>query len=224
MSSISILPICRPLLRKVEKIGQTAVGRKSLPFEIQQDDFFKQTVQLKRAFAQLISAPDWERIAIIPSASYGIANVANNLPVKAGGEILVVEDQFPSNVYSWMRKAKEASLHIRTIKAPPPSPDKGTRWNDAILAAIHSATVLVALPHVHWSEGILFDLKAIRQKTRLVNALLVIDGTQSVGAYPFSIGDIEPDALICGGYKMVAGSLFFGACLLRAIFRSGSSH
>ena len=34
-----------------------------------------------------------------------------------------------------------------------------------------------------------------------VGGLLIIDGTQSIGALPFSIKKYRPDALICAGYK-----------------------
>jgi selenocysteine lyase/cysteine desulfurase len=34
---------------------------------------------------------------------------------------------------------------------------------------------------------------------------LIIDGTQSVGALPFSVAKTQPDALICAGYKGLMG-------------------
>jgi selenocysteine lyase/cysteine desulfurase len=58
---------------------------------------------------------------------------------------------------------------------------------------------------VHWSNGTLFDLKTIREKTSTVDSLLIIDGSQSVGAFPFSVKDIQPDALIVAGYKWLFG-------------------
>ena len=61
------------------------------------------------------------------------------------------------------------------------------------------------MANVHWADGTRFDLKAIRKRTLEVGALLVIDGTQSVGALPFDINDIQPDALICAGYKWLLG-------------------
>jgi selenocysteine lyase/cysteine desulfurase len=59
--------------------------------------------------------------------------------------------------------------------------------------------------NIHWSNGSLFNLKAIRKKTKQHNALLIIDGSQSVGALPFSVKEIRPDALICAGYKWLFG-------------------
>ncbi|NBC06158.1 MAG: aminotransferase class V-fold PLP-dependent enzyme, partial [Bacteroidetes bacterium] len=78
-------------------------------------------------------------------------------------------------------------------------------WNEAILDAIDERTALVSLAHVHWADGTLFDLPAIRQRATEAGALLVIDGTQSVGALPFDIQEIQPDALICAAYKWLMG-------------------
>ncbi|MCB0635422.1 MAG: aminotransferase class V-fold PLP-dependent enzyme, partial [Lewinella sp.] len=59
--------------------------------------------------------------------------------------------------------------------------------------------------HVHWAEGILFDLLALRQRTREVGSWLVVDGTQSIGALPFSVANIQPDALVVAAYKWLMG-------------------
>lgn len=72
-------------------------------------------------------------------------------------------------------------------------------------AAIDEHTALVTLGHVHWADGTLFDLKAIRRKTAEAGTWLVVDGTQSVGALPFDVQEIQPDALICAGYKWLMG-------------------
>jgi len=58
---------------------------------------------------------------------------------------------------------------------------------------------------IHWANGFIFDLKAVRKKTTQHNSLLIIDGSQSIGALPFSIKEIKPDALICAGYKWLFG-------------------
>ena len=99
---------------------------------------------------------------------------------------------------------------------------RGERWNQLILDAISDKTVLVAMPHVHWADGTLFDLKNIRVKTKLHGALLIIDGTQSVGAYPFSIKEIQPDALICGGYKWLLGPYSIGLAYFSDYFKDGN--
>jgi selenocysteine lyase/cysteine desulfurase len=53
-------------------------------------------------------------------------------------------------------------------------------------------------------------LKEIRTRTRNVNAWLAIDGTQSVGALPFNVEEIQPEALVCAGYKWLMGPYSIG--------------
>lgn len=94
---------------------------------------------------------------------------------------------------------------MQTIKAPAKFKDRGKVWNEQIIEAIDNETLMVAIGNVHWTDGTLFNLKAIGQKAREHGALLVIDGTQSVGALPFDVKKIQPDALICAGYKWLMG-------------------
>lgn len=189
-----------PQLKSVEAAGQHALSRKNRPNRIQPEDFFSQVSSVKEQFAKLINATDSQRVALISSVSYGIATVANNLPLRKGQKIILAKDQFPSNYYSWARLAKQQEASVQMVDVPS-GPDKGLRWNEAILNAIDEDTAAVAISHVHWAEGVRFDLAAIRERTREVGAWLIVDGTQSVGALPFDVNTFQPDALICAGYK-----------------------
>ncbi|HET9053587.1 MAG TPA: aminotransferase class V-fold PLP-dependent enzyme, partial [Cyclobacteriaceae bacterium] len=57
--------------------------------------------------------------------------------------------------------------------------------------------------------------------TREVGALLIIDGTQSVGALPFNLQTIQPDALICGSYKWLLGPYSIGLAYYGEYFDQG---
>lgn len=187
-----------PLSKHVEAAGLKAVLRKSNPAQLSADDFFRETLEAKALFARLINA-EAERIAIIPAASYGIATVAKNLKLEPGQNIILLAEQFPSNVYSW-RNFQAQGITIKTIY-PEPGAKRGESWNQRILEAIDPATAVIAMGHVHWTDGTLFDLEAIGKEARKVGAALIIDGTQSVGALAFDTEVIQPDALIVAGYK-----------------------
>ncbi len=210
-----------PQLKSVEAVGIENLKRKNHPFAITPEDFFTERKILKERFAQLIEARDYQNIAIVPSVSYGIANAANNVSLKKEDEIVLVDEQFPSNVYIWKRLAEAKGATIKVITPPADFVDRGKRWNDFILDAINSKTAVVSMPQVHWADGTLFDLKAIREKTKSVNAMLIIDGTQSVGAFPFSVSEIEPDALVCGGYKWLLGPYSLGVAYYSDAFNDG---
>ncbi|MFD2563860.1 aminotransferase class V-fold PLP-dependent enzyme [Aquimarina rubra] len=211
-----------PQLKSVTKIGLQSVQRKARPNEVLPEDFFNQKEILKQRFATLIDAPDYKNVAIIPSVSYGIANAANNVPIKKGDEIILVDEQFPSNVYIWQEVAKKNNAIIKIVYPPKSFENRGKVWNENILKAISINTAVIALPHVHWADGTLFDLKAIREKTKAVDAMLVIDGTQSVGALPFSVQNLEPDALVCGGYKWLLGPYSIGMAYYSDAFNNGT--
>lgn len=211
-----------PFLKSVEAIGHASVTKKCFPYEVTGDDFFTNTNKLKQEFSKLVEINDYQNVAIIPAVSYGIATVANNVKLNAGGEILVVGEQFPSNIYSWQKIADKNNATVRIITAPEDFNKRGQHWNQVILDTISDKTALVAISHVHWADGTLFDLKAIRVKTKLHNALLIIDGTQSIGALPFSVKEIEPDALICAGYKWLLGPYAIGLAYYSDAFSNGN--
>ncbi|MEP4497814.1 MAG: aminotransferase class V-fold PLP-dependent enzyme [Ekhidna sp.] len=208
-----------PLLKKVEKAGIEGIKKKRKPFHISPDDFFHEADTLRLLYSKLIDNPEPDRTVIIPSVSYGLANVANNLPFK-DGEILVCDEQFPSNMYPWM-KLEERGFELKVI-TPSDSPKRGESWNEKILGAINEKTRLVSIGHIHWSDGTLFQLELIRKKLDEYGGLLAVDGTQSIGALPFSISKIRPDALICAGYKWLMGPYSIGMAYYGPAFDKGT--
>lgn len=208
-----------PLLKKVEHAGIKGLRKKRRPFHVTSEDFFHETETVRLLYSKLIDNPQPNRIVVIPSVSYGLANVIKNIPFR-DGEILLMEEQFPSNYYPW-KSLEEKGFRLRTIHAPN-TPNRAKRWNERVLESIHRDTRVVALGHVHWSDGTLFDLKAIRSRLDEVGGLLIVDGTQSVGALPFSIQELNPDALICAAYKWLMGPYSIGLAYYGPVFDEGS--
>ena len=214
-----------PLSRTVEQAGHAAIHRDTNPFGLRPDDFFSGAIRVRTLFSQLINNPDPERIAVVPSVSYGMAVVARNLPnkpgIRAGQRIVLVGSEFPSDVYAWDRVCDELGLTVTTVNIPNEFP-KGPVWNERVLEAIGPDTALVVVPPVHWMYGIRFDLEAIGQRARDVGAWLAIDGTQAIGALPFDLESIQPDALICAGYKWLMGPYSLGLAYFGPAFDEGT--
>lgn len=210
-----------PLLKSVELEGLVGLRAKRNPMQISPSDFFSTTELLRVEFARLIGASQPDRIALIPAVSYGIANAMANVRMSAGDKVIVASEQFPSNYYSWQRLCADHHGTLVAVPAPDQLERRGREWNQRILEAIDSRTRVVALGHVHWADGTRFDLRAIRKRTREVGAWLIIDGTQSVGAMPFQVKEIEPDALICAGYKWLMGPYSLGLAYYGPAFDDG---
>ena len=213
-----------PFSRAVEQAGHDVLTRQANPFGLRPDDFFSGAVRVRDLFSQLINNPDPERIAVIPSVSYGMAVVARNLSrkpgIQKGQRIVLIGDEFPSDVYAWDRVCMELGLTITTIGMPADFP-KGARWNEQLLDAIGPYTALVVVPPVHWMYGICFDLEAIGQRAHEVGAWLAVDGTQAIGALPFDLARVQPDAVICAGYKWLMGPYSLGLAYYGPAFDEG---
>jgi selenocysteine lyase/cysteine desulfurase len=209
-----------PLSKRVEEAGIAGVRRKARPYEIRPTDFYTGCDRVRDLFGKLINAPA-SRIAIIPSASYGLAAVAKNLRLARGQNVVVAHDQFPANMYAWRRSTAESGGEMRVVRAPADDHRRGRLWNEAVLEAIDGRTGVVALGNVHWTDGTRFDLERIGERAREVGAALVVDGTQSVGAMPTDVSVFRPDALICAAYKWLTGPYAIGVAYLGERFDDG---
>jgi selenocysteine lyase/cysteine desulfurase len=193
-----------PLSLAVQQAGVAGVLRKADPSKITAADFYDESDRARMLFARVINADDPQRIAIIPSVSYGVATAARNLRCAPGQNIVITGEQFPSNVYAWRKLAQQKRVQLRTVTSLSVS-QRGSAWNDALLEAIDERTAIVAIPVVHWTDGTRFDIERISQRIRSFGAALVIDGTQSIGALPFDLQRTPADAVICAAYKWLLG-------------------
>jgi selenocysteine lyase/cysteine desulfurase len=199
-----------PMSKRVQEAGRDAIARLGNPSTLSSSDFFEPADALRRAFASLIGSSDWESVAFIPAASYGMATVATNVPLKPQQNVVILGEQFPSNVYVWRRVCKERNAVLRTVAPPESGRDRGLRWNESLLDAIDSDTAVVSIPNIHWSDGTLFDLDAIGARCRDVGSIFIVDGTQSVGALPLNVNELGIDALVCAAYKSLTGPYGLG--------------
>ena len=185
--------------------GEDSYRRKGQPWTYDiQDDFFDRPDAVRAQAAQLYGAADTD-IALVPAASYGLATAARNLAPQKRSEILVLDEQFPSNVYVWHNLAEHYGCRVRTVSRSP-----NQSWSEAMLGAIGPATSIVACPQVHWADGGQLDLPAISEAARRQGAALVLDLTQSLGALPFDMKAIQPDFAVTAGYKWLLAPYSLG--------------
>ena len=188
-----------PQLRAVTEIGIQAVKRREAPWTLDSYEWFGQAEQLRSAAATLMDA-DADGVALVPAVSYGIAIAAANTPLAAGQNVLVLDHQFPSNVYAWRELAGARGAELRTARKDP-----ADSWTEAVLDAIDDDTAIVAVPNCHWTDGALVDLVKVGERARTVGAALIVDASQSFGAYPISMKEVQPDFLVSVGYKWQLG-------------------
>lgn len=187
-----------PLMSRVVEAGREGLARKARPWLIKAPHFFEGTERARGLFATLIGArPD--DVALAPAASYGLAVAAANLPVKRGQTIVVLAEQFPSNVYPWRQLAADSGAEMAVV------PRRQDGWTAGVLEAMTDRTAIVALPHCHWTDGAIVDLVAVGRRCRELGAALALDLTQSAGALPFDVQAVDPDFAAAACYKWLLG-------------------
>ena len=193
-----------PQLRSVTQAGINAVRQKATPWTLSAADWFSGAEELRILAAQVLCT-DPEAVALVPAASYGIAAAAANLPVSAGQTIVLLDQEFPSNVYAWHKLAKKRGARVVVAQR-----DATTSWTEALEHAIDENTAIVAAPQCHWTDGSKIDLERIGERVRAVGSALVIDASQSLGACPLNLSRVQPDFLVAVGYKWLLGPYGLG--------------
>lgn len=193
-----------PRLKVVTAAGRAALDHMAKPWEVGSADWFGGMDRLRSTFGGLINAPG-SSVALVPAASYGIAVAALNIPVDAGDNIVVAEQEYPSNYYSWRRLARQRGAELRVAAA---SADR--TLTDAIVAMIDRRTAVVATANCHWTDGSFIDLRRVGTAARAHDAALVVDASQSLGACPLDVAEIQPDFLVTVGYKWLLGPYALG--------------
>ncbi len=193
-----------PQLQRVTEVGMSAVRRKQRPWEIGPADFFEDLERLRQLVAHLIGA-DADGVAVVPAASYALSTVAANVSASAADRIIVLADQYPSNVYPWRELALRSGASVVAVERP----DDGD-WTRAVVSAVDERTVVVAIPHCHFTAGALLDLTRVGESARKAGALFVVDATQSLGVLPLHVPEIAPDVVVAAGYKWLLGPYSVG--------------
>lgn len=158
--------------------------------------------QLRARLAGLFD-DEADGIALVPSAAYGLATAARNLPLGPGDEVLVLDGQFPSNLLCWQQRCAEVGASLRGVRR-----EAGQDWTDAVLAAIADSPRLriATLPQVRWDDGTVLDLDRISAALQSRDIALVLDLSQSLGVLPVDLARWRPDFIASVGYKWLLGA------------------
>lgn len=197
-----------PRLRDVQQAARTAldeaVARSSMPWATWVD-----RVERVRALASGFFDGDPDAVALVPSAGFGLTLASRNLPLGAGESVLVLADAFPSNLLCWQQRCRETGARLHAVA-------RGGDATASVLAALHAdpAVRIVSLPHAHWHDGMALDLDGIAEAVHARGAALVLDLSQSLGAWPAAIARWRPAFAVSVGYKWLLGPA--GLCYLWA--------
>lgn len=160
------------------------------------NDWVTQQEILRKLIAQFLSAKS-EEIAITTSASAGMNALATALNFSGKrNKIITTNNEFPTTGQIWHAQESRGAkvVHI-------PSNADLTVDTQSLINAIDEETLLVAIAHVCYRNGVRTDIQPIIEAAHKMGALVVLDAYQSVGSLSLNVNEINADFIVGGLQK-----------------------
>lgn len=160
-----------------------------------------------RATASEFTDAPKDEIAFIPNFSYGLCAIIPAFTKLK--KVLLFKDDYPSltipfqiNDFEifWVECKDGFSIDIDELK-------------QSILE--HKIEIL-ALSHVQYLTGFTVDIQELGKFCKEHNVLFIVDGTQSLGALPFSFKNSSVDVYITSNYKWMNGGFGTGIMCIKS--------
>lgn len=147
--------------------------------------------EVRRGIISILSSLlncDKDELAIIHNTSEGMNFISLGLGLDTGDEILLLENEYPSNVYPWNHwKERGVLLNFLELK------DSPEEFLEYFRNRIKPNTKLITISAVHWCTGMPLPIKEIGRICREKNICFVLDGAQGVGHVPIDVKTMHID-------------------------------
>lgn len=164
----------------------------------------------KRELAAFLGARTSE-LAYFQSTAGALSQVALGFPLRAGDEILVWDQEYPSNHYPWALAAKRAGAKLVVV----PSGEDLSTPVSALEARITPRTRIIATSWVQYRSGARVDLRALTELARARGIFTCADIIQGAGVLPFDFAASGLDAAAGGSHKWLMSGHGAGYLLLK---------
>jgi cysteine desulfurase/selenocysteine lyase len=119
--------------------------------------------------------------------------------LKKEDEVIVSLMEHHSNIVPWEIISRMTGNKIKYIEVN----DDGTLNYESYEKLVSKKTKMVCLSHVSNVTGVINDVKRITKFAHEHDALVLIDGAQSVPHLPVNVKDLDADFVVFSGHKML---------------------
>jgi selenocysteine lyase/cysteine desulfurase len=175
-------------------------------------DWTRAEHRLRERLARLLNAPSTEDIALVKNTSEALSFVAFGLDWKSGDNVVISDEEFPSNRVVW-EALKPQGVEVIQVSL------KGEDPEAALLAACGPRTRLLSISSVQFSTGMRLDIERLGQGCKQRHVLFCIDAIQHIGALPFDVQASQCDFAMADGHKWMCSPEGLGVFYCRAELR-----
>lgn len=147
-------------------------------------------------------------IAFVGPTSLGLSLIAAGLPVRKNDNILIYFDDYPSNVYPWMKLA-ERGVEVRLMNVK----RLGDLRSVDIMGQVDENTRAVIMASCHFVSGYRLEIEKVGRYLRQRGIVFGLDAIQTLGAFPTTVEHV--DFLASDAHKWLLGPCAAGVLYVR---------
>ena len=155
----------------------------------------------REMISKFINAASSKEIIFTSGATASINLLAYTLgaQLKKNDEILISHMEHHANIVPWQQLANRTGVTLKYL----PLTESGELDLSQSNKLITTKTKIVSITHMSNVLGTINPIKEIAKLTKMVGAIFIVDGAQSVSHMPVNVQDLECDFLVFSGHKML---------------------
>ena len=165
-----------------------------------------------RVAAQLNVSAD--EVALVRNTSEANNIVNAGLPLRAGDDVLVWDQNHPTNNVAWEVRAARHGMQVRKVRTPE-APQSAQELIDAFAGEFRDNTRVLAITHVSNVSGIKLPVKELARLAHERGIHVHLDGAQTWGAMAVDLRDLDVDTYSASAHKWYMGPKEVGLLYVR---------
>jgi selenocysteine lyase/cysteine desulfurase len=182
----------------------------SMQYRAQFADQRKKSLELLASFIHA----DAGELGITRNTSESNCTIVNGLDLKAGDEVILWDQNHPSNKEIWLKRAERTGIVIKMVTLPEnisTPADVMTPFTKAFTAK----TKVVAFSHISNVSGISLPAQELCGFARGRKVLSLVDGAQTLGFHDVNVKELGCDFYTGSTHKWLMGPLENGILFMR---------
>ncbi len=158
---------------------------------------------------------DEEELALTHNVTEGINTAVWGIPLKAGDEVILTDQEHVGNGLPWVYRAKKDRLQIKAISLGKTAEET----LDLLKAAVGPKTKVIAVPHIPCTNGQVLPIKDICTFAREKGIYSLIDGAHGTGMMQLNLHDMGCDVYASCCHKWLLAPKGTGYVYVRKEFQ-----
>ncbi|MDM8536695.1 aminotransferase class V-fold PLP-dependent enzyme [Desulfobacterales bacterium HSG17] len=159
---------------------------------------------IKNILCQLMNCHA-DELCLIHNTSEGMNYISHGFDLQAGDEIILLENEYPSNIYPWQHW-EDKGIVLKTT----PACENLENFLDELKQKITEKTRVISLSLVHWCTGMPLPIEEVGNICKEKNIEFVVDGAQGVGLIDIDVKKMNIGFMAFSAWKWLMGPLGLG--------------